>query len=309
MSEKEYKLKGVKAVTIPKRCKILLWGESGVGKTTLALQFPAPYLIDMERGADLYGDKFDFTVVKTTVFDDVIEQIMALKTQKHAYKTLIVDPISVLWDSFQAKWSEIFLGVREEKAPGSHGSFYEFQPGDYKTINAEWAKFLRLLTSLDMNLICNCHAKTAYKKNSFMVSEGQTWDAQKDTNYAFDTEIQLYIKDGQYLAICPKDKTGKLPMHIEFEPTYEYFRGHFGDEMLNRESEPVIFATPEQCKSILTLADAYGITPSKLKTKLPEYGADSLKELTTEKAQELIDKLKVAIAAKKEKEVTNVTTS
>ena len=35
-----------KARSLPKRLKLFLWGDSGVGKTTLALQFPSPVAKD-----------------------------------------------------------------------------------------------------------------------------------------------------------------------------------------------------------------------------------------------------------------------
>ena len=41
-----------------KRLKLFLWGDSGVGKTTLALHFPMCVVLDMERGTDHYGDSF-----------------------------------------------------------------------------------------------------------------------------------------------------------------------------------------------------------------------------------------------------------
>ena len=45
-------LRGKKPATVEKRLKMLLFGKAGVGKTTAAIQFPKPYLIDTERGAE-----------------------------------------------------------------------------------------------------------------------------------------------------------------------------------------------------------------------------------------------------------------
>jgi AAA domain len=44
-----------KAATRPKRPKILVHGESGDGKTTFALRFPKPVVLDLEGGTDLSG--------------------------------------------------------------------------------------------------------------------------------------------------------------------------------------------------------------------------------------------------------------
>ena len=45
-------LRGKKPESVEKRLKLLMYGTAGVGKTTAAISFPAPYLIDTERGAE-----------------------------------------------------------------------------------------------------------------------------------------------------------------------------------------------------------------------------------------------------------------
>lgn len=286
------KLTGVKASTVEKRLKMLLWGESGTGKTTLALQFPNPYVIDLERGTDHYGDKYDFTVVKTNEADTVLEQIEALMTEKHDYKTLIIDPITVFWDAFQRKWTEIISGVKTKKSEnGKEPDFYELQFGDWKVLNAEYGEFMRMLMRIDMNLICTAHSKTAYKKGSMAVVEGVTWDAQKDTDYYFDTTIQLYIRDGVHYGVCTKDKSGHLPTHVEFEPSFDYFAGYFGSEKLNRSANVIEFSTEEQRKRLLELQKEKGISDSTFRRALDGYNVRNTKGLTKQQADELITRI------------------
>jgi len=291
------KLTGVKASTVEKRLKMLLWGESGSGKTTLALKFPNAYVIDMERGTDHYGDKLDFTVVKTNDADEVLSQINALMTEKHDYKTLVIDPITVFWDAFQRKWTEIISGNKSDKSPGKHDDYYELQFGDWKVLNNEYGEFMRLLTRLDMNVICTAHSKTAYKKGAMAVVEGVTWDAQKDTNYYFDTEVQLYVRDGAHYGICNKDKSGCLPEHVEFEPTFDYFAGHFGSEKLDRPAQMITLSTDDQRKRILALQDEKTISNSTIGKALDGYGVKNTKSLTIEQADELIGRLEKYNAA------------
>ena len=88
-----------KAVSVEKRLKLFLWGDSGVGKTTLALQFPKPVVIDMEGGADLYGDDFKFDVLKAVTADQVADAVDWLRENSHDYRTLILDPVTVYWDA------------------------------------------------------------------------------------------------------------------------------------------------------------------------------------------------------------------
>ena len=61
------------AESLEKRLKLFVWGDSGVGKTTLALQFPQPVVIDLEGGTDLYGDSFNFAVKRVSTAGEVVE--------------------------------------------------------------------------------------------------------------------------------------------------------------------------------------------------------------------------------------------
>ena len=82
------------------RLKLFMYGEPGVGKTMAAIQFPYSYIIDGERGTDHYGEviKQSHSVVfKTTSPSDVIDQVRALLSEEHPYRTLVIDPISTIY--------------------------------------------------------------------------------------------------------------------------------------------------------------------------------------------------------------------
>jgi len=111
-----------KARSLDKRLKLFLWGDSGVGKTTLALQFPKPVVIDFEGGADLYGEAFDFDVLRASTADEAMEAVQWLHGHAHPHRTLVIDPITVYWDALQKKWSDVFL----RRNRGSKGYKFEF---------------------------------------------------------------------------------------------------------------------------------------------------------------------------------------
>jgi hypothetical protein len=74
---------------------VTLFGEGGMGKTTLAAMFPKPVFIRTEDGtASITGhdDALLFDMAKST--KTVFEQIEALATQEHDRKTLVIDSIS-----------------------------------------------------------------------------------------------------------------------------------------------------------------------------------------------------------------------
>lgn len=80
-----------KTVTAP---KVLLYGLSGVGKSTLASQFPSPLFLDLEGGLN-YMD-----VARTPVLanvDDFYSAILELlKTPVGEYKTIVIDSLDWL---------------------------------------------------------------------------------------------------------------------------------------------------------------------------------------------------------------------
>jgi KaiC/GvpD/RAD55 family RecA-like ATPase len=101
------KLKAVKPKKAePKKPKILIYGKPGVGKTWQALDFPSVYYIDTEGGADLahYTDKLERSGgvylgpdQGSLDFATVLEQVQALATERHDFRTLVIDSISKLY--------------------------------------------------------------------------------------------------------------------------------------------------------------------------------------------------------------------
>ena len=77
--EEEFEeIKFFRADQMPKYKKILVYGESGIGKTSLALTVPDPLVIDTEKGTlSLIGSKVD------------IAQVVSLKQMKKIYEFLL----------------------------------------------------------------------------------------------------------------------------------------------------------------------------------------------------------------------------
>jgi len=286
-----------KATTVKKRLKLFLWGDSGVGKTTLSLQFPGPVVIDLEGGADLYGDAFKFDVLRAANPDDVMSAVDWLLANKHPYRTLIIDPVTVYWDSLQKKWSDIFLR-RNKGSKGHKYEFYDLQPKDWMTVKAEFKELIRKLIALDMNVIVTAREKTKYKEGSFMVSIGETFDGEKSLPYMFDTIVQLYIDEqGRHMGLSLKDRSHKLPKD-EFDCSYENLEKLFGKEYLDREATPVKYATDDQKETISGYIEQFGMAPEQVTKRLSAYGATSLDDLTINNANIIISKFESAIAEK-----------
>ena len=287
-----------------KRVKILLWGDTGVGKTVLALQFPAPAVIDMEGGTDHYGAKYKFARLQTATADDVMAAVDWLTTQKHDYKTLVIDPISVYWEALQKKYSDILLRHSAAK-PGKGGNrydFYDLQPKDWMSVKAEWKELIRKITELDMTVIVTARQKIKYADGAgdMMRAVGEMPDAEKTLPYTFDVEIKMEM-DGQGRHVCRvrKDRTMLLPT-AAFETDYQAFAKAFKELGLARKSKPVQRVSAEGAAQITHYISQLGLTPAAISAALAKYNADVVAELTVEQAEVVAIKLATKLAQNKE---------
>lgn len=73
--------------------RICLYGSHGIGKSTIASQFPAPIFISTEDGID----SLDVTSFpKATSIEDVVASIKTLLKEDHEFKTVVVDSVDWL---------------------------------------------------------------------------------------------------------------------------------------------------------------------------------------------------------------------
>jgi hypothetical protein len=136
-----------------KRLKLFLFGAPGSRKTTSALQFPKSVLIDMERGSEEYGktiNKAGSVVLKTTDPEEVMAQVKELLTEKHEFRTLIIDPMTIYYQALQDKWSRIFeqhAKTEKEKVLQDFGMRY------WGRVKGEYKSFLRMLMQLERSVV------------------------------------------------------------------------------------------------------------------------------------------------------------
>ena len=136
-----------------------LFGEGGMGKTTLAAMFPNPVFIRTEDGtASLAGNDNVSLFPLATSTQDVLDAIEALATQKHDHKTLVIDSITQLATIVEA---EIVANDPKAKsinqAGGGYGAGYSTAAEKHRQIR-DWAGSLAY--EKGMNVIFIGHADT-----------------------------------------------------------------------------------------------------------------------------------------------------
>ena len=136
-----------------------LFGEGGMGKTTLAAMFPKPVFIRTEDGtASLMGNDNVSLFPLATSTKDVLDAIEVLATEKHDFKTLVIDSITQLATLIEA---EIVAADPKAKsinqAGGGYGAGYGTASEVHRQVR-EWAGSLAYETG--MNVVFIGHADT-----------------------------------------------------------------------------------------------------------------------------------------------------
>jgi len=132
---------------IQKAQRIVIYGPEGIGKTTLANQFPAPVFVDIEDSTSW----MNVNRLTCNSWRDILDAIKFLKTEKHAFKTIVFDT---------ADWAERFC-VQHICGNASKTSIEDFGYGKgYTYLTEEFAKMLTSLVPLidaGMNVIFVAH--------------------------------------------------------------------------------------------------------------------------------------------------------
>jgi len=236
-------LRAKKPEAVTKRLKLFMFGPSGVGKTTAAVQFPRPYIIDCERGTENY-DKL-ITSVGGAVFgtvdcNEVLAEVKALLTEKHDYRSLVIDPITPVYNDLLEKG--------EAKVGTDHGRHYGFA-------DKYMRRLTNLLMALDMNVVMTAHAKVEYGPN--LAKLGLTFDGWKRLDYLFDLVVELRKvgkgKAAKRVGVVVKTRLEGFPDSDEFPWSYEEIAKRYDAKVMERESAVLSLASPAQVRQMKEL--------------------------------------------------------
>lgn len=283
-------LRAKKPEIIEKRLKALFYGAAGAGKTTAAIQFPKPYLIDTEKGSENksyveFMEKSGGVVYKTSDFDDLIKEVKALLTEKHEYKTLIIDPLTIVYDDL--------LNKAAQKVGTDFGRHY----GE---ANKSMKQLMNLLLRLDMNVIITSHAKNEYGDGMHVI--GQTFDCYKKLDYLFDLVFEVQVRGKganiQRVGVIRKTRMDEFPLGDTFPFNYDEIANKYGRNILEKESIAQELASQEQLDSLNALIDLMKVPEETQEKWLKKGESECWAEMTSKDIQIVIDHLKSLITIK-----------
>jgi len=281
------KLRGIKPKTIEKRLKALFYGAAGCGKTTAGISFPKPYLIDTERGAenDQYTKKLESVggaIFQTADFEEVITEVTSLMTEKHSYKTLVIDPLTTIYNDLVEKCAADL----KRKSPEKDATGTEFGR-HYGEANKKMKRLLNLLLRLDMNVIITSHAKNDYAEG--MVITGQTYDCYKKLDYLFDLVFEIQKRGKERVGIVKKTRIETFLDGESFSFSYNSIADKYGREILERDAVAEQLATQEQIAELTRLIELLKIPEETVQKMLDKANSETVQEMNFEYIQKCID--------------------
>lgn len=152
-------LSSLRAMTADAAPRILIYGPPGLGKTTLASEFPNPVFLQLEDGTPQGVTITGFGRAELQSFDDVMEAMHALYVDDHQFQTLVIDSITTLQKLVFKKTCD----AGDEKG-NAKANIEDFGYGKgYVYAQRYWQEFLdgvnALRTDRNMTVVLIAHSK------------------------------------------------------------------------------------------------------------------------------------------------------
>lgn len=188
--------------------KILIWGNSGSGKSWLSATAPKPLVILTEaNGAVSVGHSNKNADIVTISSADDLRKIamMAKKGELKKYDTLVFDSLT----ECQKLFKDEIVGNRDQ-----------MKIQEWGLLANRMLKFIRLIRDLPFHIICTALADKNTDDQGAIISNLPQFEGKKTAN-----EIMQYFSAVGYL-FATNEIVDDKPVHIRklmFEPTRTWF--------------------------------------------------------------------------------------
>lgn len=276
------------------KIKMLVFGKAGAGKSRFAIGMPSPYVIAPEDGTKepeyvaLIKEKGGVHMGNEEgagELDVIIEQVKALATEEHPYKSLVIDSITKVFQMEIAKEAER-LGDKDA-----------FGASKKPAVN-KMRRLVAWLMQLDMNVIFVAHETTEWGLQNGQRQEigkmPDVWD-----KLPYEVDLVLHIEHPNVnirTARVTKSRLSAFPEFSRFDLQdksgdvgYQNFAERYGRDFIEAEVKPIALSSPEQVAEIERLAEVVTGGKEALEKALAKADVDEVAEFTSEQATKVIE--------------------
>lgn len=260
--------------------KFILSGKSGVGKTWLMLDFPKPFVIDCEGGSvePQYVEKMKKVGAwymgkedGSQDFSTVVAQVKELATTKHDYQTLVIDSFSKLYN--------LTAAIAEEKV----GNTYQ---ADKKEAQKPTRQLQLWMDRLDMVICLVCHSKAKWENGQ--PTGTTTFDGWDKLEYDLNLWIELVQTGKRRDIVVRKSRLEGFILGNSYPADYDTFAKLYGKDIIEKPSEQVVLATPEQIAEVKNLIATFNVSEEDQKKSLKKRDVETYEELSNEQITDMI---------------------
>lgn len=274
----------------PGKAKGLIYSQSGFGKTWFSLSFPCPYYIDTEGGAD--GNHYQKKLKEANGsymgpedgsldLETIIDEMQVLATEKHQYKTLVIDSITKVYQTCIAN---------EQERLGEKDVF----GASKKPAIALMRRLVNWCMKLDMNIWFIAHETSEWGVNPRTNQReeiGKIPDVWDKLIYELDLGLRI-IKSGPpfpAIAYVKKSRLLGFPMGDTFPLEYSEFSTRYGKDYIESETTQIVLASTEQVEEIKNLTSIIKTSENEIEKILTKAGASDWSELTNDQAMKTLE--------------------
>lgn len=274
----------------PRKPIVLVYGVAGVGKTHEAVVFPKTFFIDCEGGASrkqyqsrlkASGGMYLGPEDGANDIDVVIGQVEALAyTKGHGLLNVAIDSASKLFNTA--------VSVKADEMEDAGRDMDKTFGAEKKGAIRAMRRLIRWLEKADISALLICHEKDVWKDSKVV---GTTFDCWEKLSYELDLVLQIVKQGPKRVAKVGKTRLQEFTEGEVFDWNYATFAKKYGVDVMERPSEVMVPASPEQVEQIKLLVKLIRLDQEEIHKWWEKAGVEDWSEMDATTIAKCIDHL------------------